>query len=83
MGHEKLGEEPNLALETNIVHPTHSTREEMDELGFFIRHLTEEVLSEEKASELEDKAEAMGYSSWAMLFGKGDNMLMCMPDADE
>lgn len=39
LGHEKLGEEPNLVLETDIVHPTHSTREEMDELGFFIRHL--------------------------------------------
>jgi hypothetical protein len=40
-------------------------------LVFFIRHLAEEALSKEKASELEDKAEDMGYSSGAMLFCKG------------
>jgi hypothetical protein len=25
----------------------------------------------------------MGYNPRAMLFGEGDSMLMCMPDADE
>jgi hypothetical protein len=43
----------------------------MDELDFFLRHLSREELSEEKALELEDKAEAMSYGLGAMLFGGG------------
>lgn len=38
-------------------------------------------LSEEKASKLEEQTEAMCYSSWAMLFGGVDNVLLCVPDA--
>lgn len=36
-GHEKLGEEPSFALGTDIVDPTHSIVEEMDELGFLYK----------------------------------------------
>lgn len=61
MGHEKVAKETSFALRTDVVEPIQSTGEEMDELGFFLRHLGGEELSEEKASELEDKAKAMGY----------------------
>lgn len=81
--HEKLEEEPSFSLGTDTVEPAQSTGEDMDELGFFIRHLVGEELSEEKASNLEDKAKAMGYYPRAMLFGEGDKMLMCVPHADE
>lgn len=46
-GHEKLGEDPSFALGTNTVDPTHSIGEEMNELGFFMRHLSREELSKE------------------------------------
>lgn len=82
-GHEKLGEEPSFFLGTDTVEPAQSTGEDMDELGFFLRHLAGEELSEEKASNLEDKAKAMGYNPRAMLFGEGDKMLMCAPHAEE
>lgn len=49
-----------------------STGEELDELGFLLRHLSGDDLSEEKALELEDKAKAMGYGPRAMLFGGGE-----------
>jgi hypothetical protein len=65
------------------VKPAQSTSEELDELGFLLRHLSGEDLSEEKALELEDKAKAMGYGPRAMLFGGREKMLMCVPDADE
>jgi hypothetical protein len=55
----------------------------MDELGFFLRHLGGEELSENKALKLEDKAKAMGYGPGAMLFGGGDKMLMCVPNVYE
>lgn len=55
----------------------------MDELGFFLRHLGGEELSENKALKLEDKAKAMGYATGAMFFSGEDQMLMCVPDADE
>lgn len=55
----------------------------IDVLGFFIRHLARGELSEEKALKLEGKAEAMGNNSRAMLFGRGDEILMCVPDVNE
>lgn len=70
-GHEKTEGEPSFVLRTDTVEPTQSTGEEMNELEFFLRHLGGEELSEEKALELEDKAEAMGYDPRAMLFGGG------------
>jgi hypothetical protein len=82
-GHKNLAEESTFALRIDTVESTQSTDKDMDELGFFLRHLSEEELSEEKASELEDKAEAMGYSPGAMLFVGGDKMMMCVPDANE
>jgi hypothetical protein len=81
-GHKKADEEPSFALKTYTVESTQST-EEMDELGFFLRHLSGEELSKKMASELEVKAEIMGYGPRAMLFGGGDKMLMCVIDADE
>jgi hypothetical protein len=78
-----VGEEPSFSLGIDKVEPTQSTSEEMDELGFFLRHLGGEELSEEKALELEDNAKAVGYSPRAMLFGGGDKMLMCVPNDDE
>jgi hypothetical protein len=63
--HKKLVEEPSFALRIDAVESTQSTDEDMDELGFFLRYLSEEELSEEKASKLEDKAEAMGYDPGA------------------
>lgn len=82
-GHKKLAEELSFALGIDTVESTQSTDEDMDEVGFFLRHLSEEELSEEKASELEDKAEAMGYVHGAMLFSGGDKMIMCVLDANE
>lgn len=70
-GNEKEGGEPSFGLGTDTTKPTQSTSEEMDELDFFLRHLSREELSEEKALELEDKAEAMSYGLGAMLFGGG------------
>lgn len=70
-GHEKTEGEPSFVLGTDTVEPTQSTGEEMNELEFFFRHLGGEELSEEKALELEDKAEAVGYDPRAMLFGGG------------
>jgi hypothetical protein len=85
-GHEKAEEEakePSFALGIDTVDPTQSSGEEIDELGFFVRHLGEGELSDKEASELENKSEAMGYGPGAMLFGREDQMLMCVPDADE
>ncbi|KAL5649423.1 hypothetical protein ACJX0J_040232, partial [Zea mays] len=46
--------QPNFSLRTNTTKPTQSTSEEMDELDFFLRHLSREELSEEKALEYEN-----------------------------
>jgi hypothetical protein len=84
--HEKAEEgvkEPSFALGTDIVQPTQSTGEEIDELGFFMRHLGDGELSDKEDSELENNTEAMGYGLGAMLFGEEDQMLMCVPDVDE
>jgi hypothetical protein len=56
LGHEKAEGEPSFALGTDIVEHTQSTSEEMDELGFFLRHLGGEELNEKKSLELEDNA---------------------------
>lgn len=69
--HEKLVEELSLVLETDTIDTDYSTKEEMDELWFFIRHLAGGGLSEKEASKLEAKVETMGYDSRAMLIGGG------------
>jgi hypothetical protein len=86
LGHEKVErepKEPSFALGTDIVDPTQYSGEEMDGLWFFVRHLGGGELSDKDALELEDKAKAMGYAPGAMLFSGEDQMLMCVPDADE
>jgi hypothetical protein len=55
----------------------------MDELGFFMRHIGGGELNDKEASKLENKAEVTCYGPGAMLFGGEDQMLMCVPDADE
>jgi hypothetical protein len=72
--HEKVeGElkEAYLTLEIDADEPTQTTEEEIDELGFFVRHLGGGELNGKDASELENKGEAMGYGLGAMLFGGG------------
>lgn len=82
LGHEKQDKEPSFALETDTVGPAHFGGKEIDEeLGFFVRNLARDDLSEEKASKLEEQTEAMCYSSGAMIFCGVDNVLMCVLDA--
>jgi hypothetical protein len=85
-GHEKAGEEPkepNVIVGADTAEATQTTGEEIDELGFFTRHIGGGELSDKEVLELENKGEAMGYGPGALLFGGGDQMLMCVPDYDE
>jgi hypothetical protein len=85
LGHEKVKrepKEPSFALGTDTVDPTQYSGE-MDGLWFFVRHLGGGEMSDKDSLELEDKAKAMGYATGAMFFSGEDQMLMCVPDADE
>jgi hypothetical protein len=55
----------------------------MEELGFFMRHISGGELSEKEVSKLGNKGEALSYSPGALLFGGKVRMLMCVPDPDE
>jgi hypothetical protein len=82
--HEKAGKylkDLNLMLGKDTTEPTQTTREEVDEFAFFARRLSGGELDDKEASEIESKGEAMGYG--ALLFGGGDQMLMCIPDHNE
>jgi hypothetical protein len=70
-GHEKAKEElkeSNLILEKDVAEATQTTGEEVDEIGFFMRHLGGGELDDKEASEIESKGEAMGYGLGALLF---------------
>jgi hypothetical protein len=85
-GHEKAEKElkePNPILEKDAIESTHTTSEEVDKLGFFMRHLGGDELDDKEASEIESKGEAMGYGPRALLFGGRDQMMMCIPDPNE
>jgi hypothetical protein len=81
--HEKAGKDLNLTLGKDTTEPTQTTGEDVDELGFFARHLGGGELDDKEASEIESKGDAMGYGPRAFLFGGGDQMLMCIPDHNE
>jgi hypothetical protein len=48
-----------------------------------VRNLVGGELYDKEASEIESKGEAMGYGPGALLFGGGDQRLMCIPDPDQ
>jgi hypothetical protein len=86
LGHEKAKEEPkeqNLTLGTDVVEATQTTGEEIDELGFFMRHIGGGGMSDKEVSELENKGKATSYGPGAMLLGGGDQILMCVPGSSE
>lgn len=73
----------NLLLGKDAARPTQTTCEEVDEIGFFVRHLGGSELDDKEAPEIESKGKTMGYEPGALLFGGGDQLLMCIPDLDE
>lgn len=52
----------NLTLGKDTTEPAQTTGEEVDELGFFVRHLGGGELDGMEAFGIESKGEAMGYS---------------------
>jgi hypothetical protein len=48
-----------------------------------VRNLVGGELYDKEASEIESKGEAMGYGPGALLFGGGEQRLMCIPDPDQ
>jgi hypothetical protein len=48
-----------------------------------MRHIGGGEVSDKEFSELENKGKAMGYGLGSMLFGGGDQMLMCVPSSNE
>jgi hypothetical protein len=83
-GHEKVEgepEEPSLTARTDTAIATQTTGEEIDELGFFVRHLGGGKLNDKEVLELENKGEAMGYEARAMLVGGGNEMLMSLQES--
>lgn len=84
LGPKKEAEEPSLTLEAGTGGPAHSYGEEMGgEIDFFMWHIARGALSEENASELKEQAKAMGYSPQTMIFGGGEDILACVPNAGE
>jgi hypothetical protein len=80
--HKKAKEETkeqNVTLGIDVVEAPQTTDKEIDELGFFMRHIGGGNLGDKEVSELERKGEAIGYGTGAMLFCGEDQMLMCVP----
>jgi hypothetical protein len=75
--------EQNTTLEIEVAETTQTTSEDMEELGFFTRHISGGEFSEKEVSELENKGKDLGYGPWALLFSEEDRLLMCMPDSHE
>jgi hypothetical protein len=70
-------------LGKDTTEPTQTTCEEVDELGFFVRHLGGGELNDKEASRTESKGKAMGHRPRALLFEGEDQMLMCIPDPNK
>lgn len=83
-GSEKGTEQPSFALQEDTGGPAQSYDEKLSgEIDFFMRHIIGGQLSEENASELKEKAEAMDYSLRIMVFGGEEDVLACVPNAGE
>jgi hypothetical protein len=67
----------------DVAQATQTTGKQMEELGFFTRHISGGELKEIEVSELGNKGEALGYEPGAVLFGGEDRMVMRMLDSDE
>ena len=77
--HEKAERElkrSSLALEKDATEATQTTGEEVEDFRFFVRHLDGGKLDDKEAQEIENKSEAMGYWSGALLFG-GEIKCLC------
>jgi hypothetical protein len=56
--------EPKLTLGEDVTEPTQTTGEEIDELGFFVKHLGGGELSDKEASGIENKKQSHGVWVW-------------------